>query len=236
MTSQQISYAGRDIPFTLRLNQRKRVRIEVLPSGHVQVLAPAGTPQDAVLQIVQRKARWIARQQRYFRQFEPRTTTREYVSGETHLYLGRRYRLKIHAFDGVEHVKLAGGYFHVFCKEAGDREAKCLLLDAWYKRRAASVFADSLRRVLCARALRGVGNPELSIRRMRRRWGSCTSTGRILLNLYLIRAPRQCIDYVVAHELCHLLVPNHSGEFVRLLRRVVPDWEARKALLEQIAA
>ncbi|MCA8919814.1 MAG: M48 family metallopeptidase [Planctomycetes bacterium] len=236
MTTHQISYAGRDIPFSLQLGQRKRVRIEVLPSGRVQVLAPAGTARNAVLQVVQRKARWIARQQRYFQQFEPRTTTREYVSGETHLYLGRRYRLKVHAVDGAEHVKLAGGYLHVFCKEAGDQAVKRRLLDDWYKDRAVHVFADSLVRMQSAKPFSELEAPALSIRRMRRRWGSCTAAGRILLNLYLIRAPRRCIDYVVAHELCHLVVPNHSGEFVRLLRRVVPDWEARKALLEQIAA
>lgn len=236
MISQQITYGGGTIPFTLHHNSRKRLRIEVLPSGAVQVLAPTGTPQETVLQIVQGKARWIVRQQRYFRQYDPRTTNREYLSGETHLYLGRRYRLKVHAVDDVGGVKLSGRYLHLYCAEASDTDAKGALMDAWYLDHAKRVFGDALEEALQHRVFKDIPKPRLGIRRMRRRWGSCTPSGRIALNLQLVRAPRRCIEYVIAHELCHLVVPDHSREFLRLLGRVMPDWEARKDLLEQTLA
>lgn len=236
MNSQQITYGGGTIPFTLHHNSRKRVRIEVLPSGAVQVLAPTGTPQKTVLQIVQGKARWIVRQQRYFQQYDPRTTNREYVSGETHLYLGRRYRLKVHAVDDVGDVKLSGRYLHLYCAEASDTDAKRSLLDAWYLERAQRVFRDALDAALQHRVFTDIPKPRLGIRRMSRRWGSCTSSGRIALNLQLVRAPKRCIEYVIAHELCHLVVPDHSRDFQRVLRRVMPDWEARKRVLEQMLA
>jgi predicted metal-dependent hydrolase len=236
MSVQQIRYGGRNIPFVLTMNSRKRVRIEVLPSGNVQVLAPNGTAVDTVRQIVQGKARWIARQQRYFEQFEPRTTTREYVSGETHLYLGRRYRLKIHAVDEVQEVKLAGSYIHICCEDAQDKDLKRKLLEEWYRGHAERVFLQRLAACLDHKVFGQLTRPPMSIRRMRKRWGSCTGAGRLLLNLDLIRAPRPCIDYVITHELCHLLVPDHSAKFSRLLHRVMPDWRARKDRLEQVLA
>ena len=234
MSVQQIRYGGRNIQFALTTNSRKRVRIEVLPSGHVQVLAPTGTGIERVVQIVQGKARWIARQQRYFEQFEPRATTREYLSGETHLYMGRRYRLKVHAVSDADGVKLAGPYLNLYCADAADTMAKLKLLEAWYLERAERVFADVLDTMLKHKAFSNVRPRRLSIRTMRRRWGSCTPKGRITLNLQLIRAPRRCIEYVVAHELCHLLVPDHSKQFERLMLRVLPDWQSRKGLLERL--
>lgn len=236
MSVQQIRYGGRDIPFSLQLNSRKRVRIEVLPSGTVQVLAPTGTGIETVVQIVQGKARWIARQQRYFQQFDPRTTSREFVSGETHLYLGRRYRLKVHSVDDGAGVKLAGPYMHLSCPEAADTDAKRALLDIWYLEKAGRIFAEVLDTMLGKKAFKVLNPPKLSIRPMHRRWGSCTARGRVTLNPSLVRAPRRCIEYVVAHELCHLIVPDHSREFLKLLSRVMPDWKARKELLERILA
>lgn len=232
MSAQQIRYGGRDIPFSLQMNSRKRVRIEVLPSGNVRVLAPTGTEIAAVVQIVQGRARWIARQQRYFQQFDPRTTSREYVSGETHLYLGRRYRIKVHAVNDGAGVKLAGPYLHLSCPEAANTDAKRALLDTWYLQKAGCIFAEVLHTMLRKKAFKDLSPPKLSIRPMRRRWGSCTARGRITLNLSLVRAPRRCIEYVVAHELCHLIIPDHSSAFMKLLSRVMPDWKARKELLE----
>jgi predicted metal-dependent hydrolase len=229
---QQIHYGGRTIPFTLQRNARKRLRIEVMPDSRVVVLAPNSTATDLILRTVQGKGGWIARQQRYFRQFEPRTTAREFVSGETHLYLGKRYRLRVYAVHGTEGVKLSGPYLKLFCRDASDAGSKRSLLEAWYRGHAERVFTEVVDAVIKQKAFRGLARPDVSVRAMKRRWGSCTSRGRILLNTRLVRAPRGCIEYVVAHELSHLIFPNHSPDFERLLKRVMPDWNVRKALLE----
>lgn len=152
------------------------------------------------------------------------------------MYLGRRYRLRVHAVSDNSGVKMSGGYMHIFCHDAGDPAAKRLLLDAWYLERAKLVFGEAITKVANCRVFNALGEPEFSVRRMRRRWGSCTPKGRIVLNPDLIRAPRRCIEYVVAHELCHLLVPDHSLAFHRVLRRAVPDWRERKNLLERLLA
>ncbi len=182
--------------------------------------------------MVQGKARWIVRQQRYFKQFEPRGTKREYVSGESHLYLGKRYRLKVHAVDGAAYVRLSGPYLNLYCNDASDDSGRQALLCRWYRNHAERVFGEVLVQVLRHKAFKHIKPPPLSIRTMKRRWGSCSALGTVSLNVALIRAPRRCIEYVVSHELCHLLIPDHSEAFWRLLRRVMPDWRARKELLE----
>ena len=232
----QIDYGGKAIPFKLQRNERKRLRIEVHPDSSVVVLAPIAATTDVVLSAIQRKARWIVRQQRYFQQYEPRATEREYVSGETHLYLGRRYRLRVRAVDDTPGVKLNGRYICVYCQDASDAEEKGRLLRVWYRRHAERIFVEVLDDLLAHKKLRALPAPQLAIRSMKKRWGSCTHSGRIVLNAELIRAPRRCIEYVVAHELCHLLVPSHSSQFTRLLASVIPDWKRRKELLERSLA
>ena len=112
-------------------------------------------------------------------------------------------------------------------------ETKEAVLMAWYRRQAARVFPGRL--MACAEhpTWRRLPKPRLLIRSLQKRWGSCGRTGRLTLNVSLIRAPRGCIDYVITHELCHLLVPNHSSKFTRLLDRVMPDWRDRKLQLER---
>jgi len=229
-----VDWGNHTIAFVVQRANRKRVAIEVNPDSSVLVRAPMSAELSPVLAVVKKKAPWILRQQRYFQQFIPRTPPRSYVSGESHLYLGRRYRLKVHAVDAEEEVKLSGGYLHVCCRNAGDATRKQVLLEAWYRKRANLVFEDSLLRCLDHRAFRSLPPPGITIRKMRKRWGSCTAAGRVVLNLDLIRAPRACIDYVVTHELCHLLVPDHSRQFTSLLSRVMPDWQVRKERLERV--
>jgi predicted metal-dependent hydrolase len=231
-TSHSITWAGQSIHFHLRFVPRKRIAIEVNPDLSVLVRAPLHAEQERVLDSVRKKARWILRQQRFFRGYQPRTPERTYVSGEAHLYLGRTYRLKIHATDDDPRVSLQGGYLHVYCPDPTDVAQKRELLEGWYRGHAERVFPARLAECMDHRQFRELDQPSMQIRKLKRRWGSCTPGGRILLNLDLIRAPRRCIDYVIVHELCHLLVPDHSAEFQRLLLKVMPDWEERKAKLE----
>jgi predicted metal-dependent hydrolase len=185
----------------------------------------------AIEQKMMKRARWILKQLQYFKQFAPKTPARCYVNGETHLYLGKQYRLKIEG-GGKNSVKLSRGFFHVTCRNEPTPAAAEKQLNAWYRDKARIQFAESMDR--CRLKVDGINacRPKLSIRRMKRRWGSLSDKGVITLNTDLIRAPKECIDYVVTHELCHLKYRNHGPEFYKLLESVIPDWEKIKERLE----
>ena len=230
-TKHMLRFGRETIPFEVEFRPKKRLSISVHPDSRVTVSAPAGRTLDEVLAHVQRRAAWIAKQSAHFRQFEPLPPPRRYVAGETHLYLGRQYRLKLHESD-ERSVKLIGRFFHLHLPDRDDPEAVESLLDRWYRDHARGIFdarlSDLLANASSLRALR----PRLVVRRMSKRWGSCTKSGSILLNVELVKAPLHCIEYVLMHELCHLREPNHSPAFYRLLTRCMPDWERRKEKLD----
>ena len=132
-------------------------------------------------------------------------------------------------------MKLVGRFLHVQVTRREEGERVRGLLEDWYRTHAKRVFAHRLEG--CLESTRSLGLetvPNLVIRKMAKRWGSCTRAGNILLNLDLVKVPVHCIDYVIVHELCHLKVHNHGREFYRLLARCLPDWEARKKRLESV--
>jgi predicted metal-dependent hydrolase len=227
-----LHYGGQRIPFRIEYRPRKHLAISVLPDLRVEVVAPSGTSLDAIFPRVEKRAGWIARQLRFFEQFQPTRPGPSFVSGETHLYLGRQYRLKV--TEGTpESVKLVGRYFRVEVGTLNDTGRVWELLDGWYREHARRVF--DLRLAGCMESttpLRLAEPPRIVVRRMAKRWGSCTTTGSVILNLDLVKAPVHCIDYVIVHELCHLKVHNHGKAFYRLLSRCLPDWEGRKQRLE----
>ena len=156
------------------------------------------------------------------------------MSGETHRYLGRQYRLRVVEGPG-ESVKLRGKFIWVETARKGESWRVRRLVEAWYVLHARERFARSLAECL-ARFQGRVSSPQLRLRRMPKRWGSWTRRGAIYLNPELVLAPASCIDYVVTHELCHLVHAPHGQAFYGLLRRVMPDWEERKDRLEREGA
>jgi predicted metal-dependent hydrolase len=229
-----LHYGGQRIPFRVEYRRRKHLAISVLPDLRVEVVAPLGTDLDAILPRVEKRAGWIARQLRFFEQYQPTQPAPSYVSGETHLYLGRQYRLKV-AQGTPESVKLVGRFFRAEVRTPHDTLRIRELLDGWYREHARRVF--DLRLAWCLESVTPLGliaPPRIVVRRMAKRWGSCTKAGSVLLNLDLVKAPVHCIDYVIVHELCHLKVLNHGKEFYRLLSRCLPDWESRKKRLEAV--
>lgn len=211
------------------LASRRTLGIEVHPDQRVVVRAPSGCPAELIAERVQKRASWISRQIADFQRYNPRTPQRQYLSGETHLYLGRQYRLKVVSGD-VASVKLSRGYLTVTVSGVPDRERVRTMLHRWSLVRAREVFdevlAKNLRRYSITR------QPRLIVRAMLSRWGSLSQAGTMTLNSRLICAPRACIEYVITHELCHLIHRDHDASFYRLLGQVMPDWEKRKQRLE----
>lgn len=225
-----IRYGTEHVPVRLEFGRRRKLSISVHPDSTVTALAPTGRSLAEIEERLQRKAKWISRQLRHFDSYRPHPEPKKFVSGETYLYLGRQYRLKVHR-SADRAVRLRGKYLEVGVPIPEDVAAVRGALDGWYRDHAEPIFRGRLERGLASvPSLRGV-TPRLRLRQMKSRWGSCSRAGTITLNTELIHAPLHCIEYVIAHEICHLVVPDHSDAFFRLLSRTMPDWETRKARL-----
>lgn len=234
-SSHRFDYGRDGIAYEVERRHRRTIEINVLPSGDVHVAAPLDAPIEVIEKVVRRRASWIARQQRTFASFAEQAPPRRYVPGETHLYLGRQYRLKVRMAIQSQ-VKLVRGFFLVDTHRPNDPDVTRELLDAWYNGRIQGKFLERIEMVVSNFREPDRARPTgLIIRRLQGRWGSMTPTGRLVLNRDLIKAPLPCIDYVICHELCHRFEPHHGPTFWQLLARQMPDWEERKKRLEHQA-
>ncbi len=217
-------------------SQRKTLQLEVLPDMSVRMLAPFGAKAEVCSRMLLKRRDWVQAQLKYFSQFHPLTKPREYVSGETHLFLGRRLRLKV-VSGPAKGVKATRQHLTV----CAGRTTAARLVEAtlwqWYREEAAHLFQERMLGCMVKLGIDKASGPKvLVIRRYKSRWGSMSPTGVLGLNLDLIRAPVECIDYVIIHELCHLRFPHHGPWFWDLLERVMPDWRKRKSKLERLTA
>ena len=225
-----LTYGADTIRYEVRfLASRQTLAIEVHPDSRVLVRAPLGCPEALIAERVQRRAGWISRQLAEFERYRPRTPARQYVSGESHLYLGRQYRLKLRQGESAS-VRLARGQLLLSLRGDPEPDRVKALLPRWYLDRARAVFSDVLGASLLH--FKHVEHPRLIVRAMQSRWGSLSRAGTMTLNVNLVRAPRPCIEYVVIHELCHTSHRDHDVRFFKLLGQVMPDWEQRKQRLE----
>lgn len=230
MTKDSIQYGATLIEYDIEFVDRKTLGIKVLPNGTVSLKAPINATLDDIRNKVHHRAAWILRQKRYYESFGTPTTERQYISGESHLYLGRQYMLKIkQGRSNVVHYQ--NNILEVVCqnkKEAGR------VLQLWYLERAQIKFPEYAKPIIEQFKAYGVQPKSVGIRKMEKRWGYCTLDGNIYLNPRLICAPRCCIEYVITHELCHLVHRNHTKEFYALLSKEMPHWEKWKNKLERM--
>lgn len=233
MIKQQIKYGSSTIEYSLSYAERLTLGIKVYPDKSVHVIAPIGTSTDKISEKVHSKAAWILRQQDFFLSFHPITPPRRFISGETHLYLGKQYRLKLVETD-KESVKLHGGNITIFSKDNSNKNRIEKLLKAWFKNKADQHFSKLFQELAPLAKPFFSGTPTLKYRWMDKRWGSCSQKGEILLNTELIKAPKKCIEYVIIHELCHLAHLNHSAAFYELLEKLSPNWRKTKYELEKL--
>lgn len=228
--SDAVRWGNTKIPFRYAYTKRKTLAISVHPDLSVTVQAPLETPIEAIRERIRKRAPWIQRTWWEFELYLPKQPPRRYVNGETHRYLGRQYRLK--AMQGeTDCVKCMRGYLFVTTKSNCTSERIRQLLHAWYRNHAKQIFQERLEACCQKMAFRGVPVPPLLIRTMSKRWGSCSRSSRIILNVNLIKTPTSCIDYVITHEMCHLREDHHGPRFWRLLNKLMPDYMDRKKLL-----
>lgn len=245
-----------DIDVEVRPKQIKNLHIGVYPpDGHVRVSAPMRLDADAVRLALVTRVPWIRRRRAEFRN-QPRQTERLYVSGESHYYLGRRYRLEV-ITSGVtdcapaadvpagaaevsetaakrpkktrsrtNDASIHGDTIRLTAPPHADQSVRERIVLRWYREQLTEVV-ESLRGRW--EAAIGVAADEVRIRKMKTLWGSCNPTARrVWLNLELAKKPTRCIEYVIAHELIHLLERHHNDRFRRLMDRFMPDWRVRR--------
>lgn len=228
----EIIYGSETIQYSLSFKNRKTLGITVHPDLAVEVRAPENSTIEKVRDKIKKKAAWILEQQSFFLSFHPRITERKFISGESHFYLGRQYVLKVIESD-TERVEFSRGRIIVQVKKKEDAGR---ILKQWYRKRASIKFPEIAKPLIEKFQKHGVEPKSLQIHEMPFRWGSCTPKGKIILNPELIKAPKACIEYVVTHELCHLVVRNHSRAFFELQTEEMPDWKKWKEKLENLLA
>jgi len=227
-----IQFGSKQIDFRLEYSDRKTLGITVTPDLFVYVKAPIDTSIERVKEKLRKKAPWIIKQQSYFLTFQPKTPSRRFVAGETHLYLGRQYRLKV-INSKIESVKLKGKLIEV---TATDKSRVKQLVSEWYLQNAKSKFRAIAKPLINDFKKHKVEPSSIILRNMPTRWGSCTPKGKIILNPELIKAPKGCIEYVIIHELSHLVHHNHTQKFIDLQNKEMPHWEKWKTKLENLLA
>ena len=206
----------------------KNITLKVRPNGEAILTTPKAASDEHIKFIIKKRAKWIAKKREFFASFK--TPQKEYVSGEDFRYLGRSYRLKV-VQSKEERVKLQRGYLELFVKDKSDLKRKENLIYGWYYEKATLYFFNILQEFnkIVKQDIKSV-----KIRQMKTRWGSCNPyKSYINLNIELIKKPRACIEYVVFHELVHLLHPDHSKKFYDYLTLYMPDWQKRKEILER---
>jgi len=227
-----IKFGSRQIQCRLHRADRKRLRVVVAPELIVDVFAPKTANDEQIHLALQKKAPWIAKTLDKMETYHPLPAPKRYVSGETLVYLGRQYRLKV-VKESKQPAKLRGRFLWVWVEKKTDAQSVKKSVDAWYRKRAHEILNRYIEKCYSIASRHGVLKPQVIIRVMRRRWGSCSNNGRITLNTNLAQVPVHCIEYVIMHELCHLKHNNHSRAFYSLLTRCQPDWRKRKKTLDR---
>jgi predicted metal-dependent hydrolase len=236
VVSQSFHYGSATYAYELRCTAtlNDKILIHVHPDGLIEVDAPDDAGMAKINRAILKRAAWIKRQVDEARHNNEQALVREYVSGETHFYLGRRYRLKIQKLTKPEcRVNLVGGVLSVKALSTTPESVRGHL-ERWYRLKAQDYFCRRIAEL--TDRIRWLDQPPpFRLAAMQRQWGSCSPKGHISLNPALVKAPRDCIEYVLLHELCHLREHNHSRKYYRLLSQHIPDWRATKSRLDGMA-
>ena len=229
-TTEKIEYGKEIIKFELLQEDRKTLSIEVLPTTKIKVKAPESKNKQDIIKKVQNKAKWITKQKRYFVDNYKKPDEKKYVSGECFRYLGKQYRLKVIKSD-IDSVKLKNGYLIV----EYNLKTPAKLINKWYKDKALSTYEKELDKCFKQFIAYKLHKPSLKLRKLTKRWGSSKkNSNTITMNIETIKANKDCIDYVIYHELCHCMYFAHNKEFYTLLESKCKYWSKLKNKLETL--
>ena len=218
----------REISIEMQYGFRKRLTLTVYPDQRIIARIPHGFPKRRIEEYFKKKTPWMLKHLQHFEQHPPESE-KAYIEGETHTFLGKEVFLKLK--QGSNKVNLSENVLILQVKDSDDVQMKKKVLDNWYRREAIRFLTPLFTQWM--ETLQYLKLPPASLRfyKMKRRWGSCSTKGMITLNTELIKKHPNLIDYVIVHEICHLKVPAHNKEFYALVESIIPDWKARRKVL-----
>lgn len=221
-----------DISVDVALKSIKNIHLSVYPpNGRVRVAAPLRMDLNTIRVFALSKLGWIKQQQKKLRA-QARQAPMEYLERESHYVWGKRYLLKVIELDALPCVTIKGARLLLQVRPGSEEGKKQRLLSDWYRRQLKEE-AQVLIEKWAPRI--GVELPWLTVRQMKTKWGSCTpATRHILINLELAKKPQECLEYIVVHELVHLLEPSHSSRFIALMTQFMPKWRFYREELNRL--
>lgn len=207
----------------------KNFTLRVKPNGKTELVVPLLATKKHIDKILGKRKNWIDEKKEYFSKFK--SVEKKLISGENMKYLGKNYRLKVYETYKNERVILSLGKLNLYVKNKDDYNKKLNLIECWYKEKAMIHFLNTVNKY---NKITQKDSINVRIRKMKTRWGSCNKTKKYInLNLNLIKKPKICIEYVVFHELAHLIYPNHSKDFYNYLSLYMSDWKEREKILNE---
>ena len=226
----ELMYGTTNIAFDVIFKNRKTMEIAVEPPDSITVTAPIGTKEEEILKRVESKGSWIIQKIYSFKHMNYMPIQREFVNGESFMYLGRNYSLQIEIDSSVKkpEVKLYRGKFIVKASDKYEENIR-KAMEQWYRDKAKEVLEL---RVKYYQRFFNIEPMNIRIKEQKKRWGSCTSKNELLFNWRCIMAKSNALDYIVVHEMCHMYHKDHSKEFWGLVASVLPDYEIRKEWLK----
>lgn len=220
--------------YLLIKQDRKTLSLTVTPDLKIILKCPHKADDQKIEAFLKRKWFWLEKQLSFFKKYQRNIYEKEYISGEGYLYLGRQYKLVVRR-GKEDSVTLTKGKLLVSTiKTVGDGKYNKKLINAWFMEKTEKIFQERFSAMLSKFDYKNT--PILGIREMKKRWGSFLNKDKIFLNPKLISMPKECIDYVVVHELCHLRYKNHDKRFFELFNKKFPKWQKVKDKLEILGA
>jgi predicted metal-dependent hydrolase len=221
-----------DIRVEVQRKNNKHAHLYVYPpEGRVHISAPLHMGLDALRAFAISRLSWIKAQQRQMRA-QPRETEREYLNRESHQVWGRRYLLEVIEVDAVPTVELKHSVLVLQIRPGSDEARREALLESWYRQQLRAKLPALLGKW---QPLMRVNVRRILVQRMKTRWGGCNpSTGNIRLNTELAKKPPECLEYILIHELAHLIEPTHNNRFLALMDKFMPHWRQIKDELNRL--
>lgn len=211
-----------DISIEIEQKNVKNIHLSVYPpEGRVRIAAPFQMDMDTIRVFAISKLQWIKDQKETLLNQE-REPEREFLESESHYFFGKRFLLKLHEIDAAPKVEIDHKHIHLYIRPNTEIEKKKKIFDEWYRTELKKIIPK-----LIAKWEKkiGVKSNEFGIKKMRTKWGTCnTKAKRIWLNLELAKKPKVCVEYIIVHELVHLLERNHKQRFVKLMDQFMPKW------------
>lgn len=223
-------YGNKTIEFEVSYKNRKTLAIQIEPIDTITVLSPFGLPEDVIKEKVKSKGKWIIKKLLDFKDMRFIPYNREYVNGESFMYLGRNYSLQIIIDEDLlrPKVKISDGKFQIITP-IRDQDILKKSMEKWYRREAKKII---IKRIEFYKPKFKIEPRLIKIKEQKKRWGSCTSKGDLLFNWRAVMAPSPVIDYIIVHEMSHLAYRNHSNKFWKSIESILPDYKDRRKWLK----